>query len=146
MPDRFRRMTPDEVDGLREKIAYQPDRLMRLANNVVVGARLTTDSSGDVTFTFPTAFSSTPAVQVLPECTSGAPYFPQITAISTTAVTIRLYRGRALPTLTPVSGVILDDVIDGVNAIVTELTAYNTMNVAVGAGVVVHVYAMRPTS
>lgn len=57
----------------------------------------TTDAQGEITFTFPIAYSSTPAVTALPVSASGQPYVLSIKTVSTTAVTIRVQQAQTLP-------------------------------------------------
>jgi|SRR6478609_2763453 len=58
------------------------------------GTRLTTNASGSVTWTFPSAFTAIPAISISPVVTATNEVFScHITSVSTTQVTIQVVRG-----------------------------------------------------
>ncbi len=60
-------------------------------------ASVTLNASGVATWTFSTAYPSTPIVNVSPEVSSGLPVIIVITSVSTTAVSVKGYRFQVLP-------------------------------------------------
>lgn len=58
--------------------------------------RAQTNTSGAYTWTFPTAFASTPVVSITVEDNTSASWNHQITAISTTSVTVQLVKTTAV--------------------------------------------------
>lgn len=84
---------------------------------------VTTNGSGQATWTFATPFAAPPVISALVEATSNRPYDVDITALSATAVTIQVRRSA-----------------------VVSVLGIDVLGAPVSAGVVnVHLYATKAT-
>lgn len=69
------------------------------STKLMQSTRTTTGSGGTYTWTFPTAYSATPIIQLTPQDATTAVLNYKITAVSTTAVTVRVEQATAVTIL-----------------------------------------------
>lgn len=116
-------------------------------SSVFKAVKVTTDSSGTVTWSYPANFFlAAPVIELTVEDSGSQAFIPKITSNTAAGGSAKIIASQILPSLTPLSvSAILTGVIAGVNAIVSAMTGYNVFGGSVPVGTKVHIFAAKAT-